>query len=344
MLIVAWGLAQKSAESIEDGTAGEALVVTVVQSDRTADVIADGVIRVLNEQVDGDVGGIVLNLLEDEIRDVAYDLVQSEQFQSVLLTSADRAQNYFLAELSDPDRATAPFGIYLEPGERINARIDEIPVVGGLIPELEIAPVEVEIIPADTFDDIRTGFSALLWAATWFFWIGLVLLVAGIAIAPRWKRYLPRALIGAGVLGLAIAFTLNFFGPRTVANFVPGGAEGGVGTLMEDVVVGTALAPITNILLTLGLIALGLAVAFILAVRWIPQLRPDRGDSTAGPDEGDGTASTDGEAQPEDDVDQTREMSAVPGVSPATVTDSDVTDVDDDGRPPSVPPRSQRDA
>lgn len=340
MVIVAWGLAQKSAESIENGTAGEALVVSVVQSEQTADVIADGVVTVLDEQIEGQVGAIVLNLLSDEIHDVVYDIVQSDQFQSVLLTSADRAQNYFLAELSDPDREPAPFGIYLELGERINSRIDEVPIVGPLIPELEFAPVEVEIIPADTFEDIRTGFSALLWAATWFIWIGIVLLAAGIAIAPRWKRFLPRALLAAGIVGLAIAFTLNFFGPRTVANFVPGGAEGGIGTLMEDVVVGTALAPITNILLTLALIALALAVIFILAVRWIPALRPDRGDNPEDGDESpDGPAVAPESGAVEDaDVASTREFAAVGDAGEAT------TEVIKGQQPPSVPPRSQRDS
>ncbi|WP_062078960.1 hypothetical protein [Demequina globuliformis] len=327
MLVVAWGLSQKSAESIENGTAGENLVVNVVQSPQTAEVIADGVVRALENQVDGQVGDLVLGLLDDQIHDLTEEAVKSEQFQSVLLTSADRAQNFFLAELSDPSREPAPFGIYLDPGERLNSRLDEVPVVGPFIPELEIDPVEVEIIPADTFEDIRTAYSALVWAATWFIWIGIAFIAAGIAIAPRWKRFLPRALVGAGILGLAVAFTLNFFGPSTIASFVPGGSAGGVGTLVEDVIADSALAPITNILLTLGLIALGLAIAFVLAVRYIPALGGRRDGDEDGHDHR-------GDLEPEPPVD-TREL--------ASVTPEQQARIDSGEQPPAVPPRTTRD-
>ncbi|WP_152648055.1 hypothetical protein [Demequina sediminicola] len=289
MVLVAWALSQKAAESIEEGTAAENLVVKVVESEQTAEVIANGLIKALDEQVDGQAGTLALNLLDDQIYDLTVDLVQSEQFQSVLLSSADRAQNFLLSEISDPDREPAPFGIYLDVGDRLNTRIDEIPVAGPFIPELEIDPVEVELIPADTFEDVRTGYQGLQWAATWFIWIGLALIAGGIAMAPKWKRFLPRALIGAGGIGVGIALTLNFFGPRTIAAFVPGGREGGAGTLVEDVIADTALKPVTNILLVLGLIALALALVFLLLLKFVPGLdgdRPVEGDATVGePDE-----------------------------------------------------------
>ncbi|MDE0572925.1 hypothetical protein ON058_05805 [Demequina sp. B12] len=296
MLVVAWALSQKAADSIEDGTAAENLVVSVVRSEQTAEVIANGVVLALENQVDGRIGTFALGLLEQQIHDLTVDAVESEAFQDLLLTGADRAQNVLLAEISDPEREPAPFGIYLDPGARLNDRINEIPVVGLLAPEITIEPVAVDIIDAETFEDVRSGYQALVWAAHWFGWIGAALIAGGIAIAPRWKWFLPRALVGAGAIGVGVALTLEYLGPRTIAAFVPGGPEGGLGTLIEDVVADAALAPLTTILLTLGLVALGIALAFVLALRFIPGGTEDDEPSPTLEDRQESEATTAGES------------------------------------------------
>ncbi|WP_084103380.1 hypothetical protein [Demequina sp. NBRC 110056] len=283
MMMVVWALAVNTVASIEDGSAADQLTARVLESPATADLVADQVQRMLEERIEGQVGGIALELLDEEIRELVVSVVGSDLVTGALSAGADRVQNRLFDEVSDPERTPGPFVIAVDLGERVNGRIDEVPVVGPLIPDIDLPEYEVEVIDAATFEDVRTGYSALTFAATWFVWIGLALIVGGIAAAPRWRWFLPRALVGAGALGLAIAFALGAVGPSTLASFMPGGADGGAGVLVEDVVATTALGPIVDVLMVLGIVALGIAALFWLLVRFVPALR-DREPSSRGPE------------------------------------------------------------
>ncbi|MFV0634882.1 hypothetical protein [Demequina sp.] len=294
MLMVVWALSVKTVHSIEDGTAADQLATRVLEAPETANLIADQVQAALVEQVEGRVGNLALVLLDAQIHGLIVDVVGSDFVTEAALSGANRVQNRLLDEVSDPDREMAPFTLSIDVGQRINSRLDEIPVVGALVPELDIPVFSADVIDAQTFEDVRTGFSALKFAATWFVWLGLVSIAGGIALAPRWRRFLPRALIGAGTLGVAISFALGSIGPRTLASFMPGGRDGGAGILVEDVVATTALQPIVDVLMRLGLVALVLAGVFWLALRFLPgqadseRTRPSQGaaDQTADPVEG----------------------------------------------------------
>lgn len=315
MLIVVWALSLQAVRSIEDGTAAEKLVTTTLESPQTADFVADQVQAALAEQIDSQAGDIALVLLDDQIHDGLVAFLQSDAFLTTVKTTGNAAQDRLLAAISDPDREPGPLAIDIELGSRINTAIDSIPVVGGFIPDIDFPEYSVEIVDAATFEDVRSGYAAMTWAATWFIWIGLVFIAAGVAVAPRWRRFLPRALVAAGLVGIAIALVLGTMGPRTVAAFMPGGRDGGLGTLVEDVVGDAALAPVTDILLTLGLIALALAAVWALAVRFVPGL----GERSIGA---------------ADEVTQTAEIRHVSEVPLGPSTEGD--------QPPSVKPRAPR--
>jgi len=269
MVIIGWGLSVKSVRAIEEGTATDALVAQVLESPETASLVADQLQAAIREQIDQDLVLAGLDLFESQIHDLLVTAVGSDLVTGTVSTGADRLSNRLLEEVSDGDREPAAFAISVDVGERVNARIDEVPVVGPLVPELDLPAYEVEIIDAQTFEDIRAAYGALTFAATWFVWLGLLLIAGGIALAPTWRWFAPRALVGAGVLGLAIAFALGSMGPPTIASFMPGGREGGAGVLVEDVIATTALGPIVDVLMTLGLVALGLAAAFWLVLRFL---------------------------------------------------------------------------
>ncbi|MFV0287718.1 MAG: hypothetical protein ACK5IM_15220 [Demequina sp.] len=323
MLIVTWALSLHAVRSIEDGTAAEKLVKTTLESPQTAEIVADKVQEMLAEQIDSTAGSIAVTLLDEQIHNAVVALLQSDAFQSTIKTAGNAAQDRLLAAISDPDREPGPLAIDIALGDRVNAAIDQIPVVGSFIPDITLPEYSVEIVDADTFEDVRSAYAALTWVATWFVWIGIVFIAAGIAIAPRWRRFLPRALLAAGLFGIAVSFVLGTMGPRTIAQFVPGGREGGLGTLIEDVIGDTALAPVTNILLTLGLIALGLAAVWALLLRYVPWFgeRTDPADADAGVDAA-------------GDVTDTAELAQVPSAGVAAASPGE--------QPPSVPPTEDR--
>ncbi|WP_297082888.1 hypothetical protein [uncultured Demequina sp.] len=269
MLIVAWGLSVKSVRSIEEGTATDALVTSVLESPETAALVADQVQAAIREQVDQEIVLAGLDLFDQQIHDVLVSAIGSEFVTGTVSTGVDRLSNRLLEEIADADREPAAFALSVDIGARVDARIDEIPVVGPLVPDLDLPAYEVEVIDAQTFEDVRAAYAALGFAATWFVWWGLVLIVGGIALAPTWRWFAPRALVGAGVIGLGIAFALGSMGPPTIASFMPGGRDGGAGVLVEDVIATTALGPIVDVLMTLGLVALVLAAVFWLVLRYL---------------------------------------------------------------------------
>ena len=280
MLIVAWALSLQTVNSIKDGTAAEQLVGTTLRSPQTANLVADKVQVVLTEQVESQVGDVALTLLDTQIHDAIVAFLQSDAFLNSTTTALNAAQDRLLAAVSDPDREPGPLEIDIDLGTRINGAIDTIPVVGTFVPDIDFPEYQVELVKADTFEDVRAGYAAMEFVATWFVWIGLLLIAAGVAVAPRWRRFLPRALIAAGLFGVAIAFVLGTMGARTIATFMPGGRDGGLGTLVEDVLGDVALRPVTDILLALGLIALGLAGVWVLLVRFVPGMAIEKDAAT----------------------------------------------------------------
>ncbi|WP_084078108.1 hypothetical protein [Demequina sp. NBRC 110057] len=329
MLIVAWALSLQAVRSIEDGTAAEKLVTTTLEAPETANLVADKVEDLLAEQIDSTVGDIALGLLDDQIHDAVVAFLQSDAFLSTVKTAGNAAQDRLLEAISDPDREPGPLAIDIALGDRVNDAIDEIPVVGAFIPSLDLPEYSVEIVDAATFEDVRSAYSAMTWVSTWFVWIGIAFIAAGIALAPRWRHFLPRALLAAGIFGIAVAFVLGTMGPRTIASFMPGGREGGLGTLIEDVIGDTALSPVTNVLLTLGLIALALAAVWALLLRFVPALGERRDADEAAAEAVEADAAHDGE------VTDTTELAQVPSAE-ALAPDAP------GDQPPSVPPAEER--
>ncbi|WP_084101122.1 hypothetical protein [Demequina sp. NBRC 110051] len=337
MLIVAWALSLQAVKSIENGTAAEKLVTTTLEAPQTAEFVADQVQAALAEQVESQAGDIALVLLDDQIHGGLVAVLQSDAFLGTITTAGNAAQDRLLAAISDPDREPGPLAIDIDLGTRINTAIDQIPVVGAFIPDIEFPEYSVEIVDADTFEDVRSGYAAMEWVATWFVWIGVTLIAAGVAVAPRWRRFLPRALLAAGLFGIAVAFVLGSMGPRTIASFMPGGRDGGLGTLIEDVIGDTALAPVTNVLLTLGLVALGLALIWALVMRFVPGMAGRDDPAPVDAEEADAVvADEDDESSAE--VTDTTEFESVPPTA-ATAVAQPTTD---GAQPPSIQPTEER--
>ena len=336
MLIVAWALSLQAVKSIENGTAAEKLVTTTLEAPQTAEFVADQVQAALAEQVESQAGDIALVLLDDQIHGGLVAVLQSDAFINTITTAGNAGQDRLLAAISDPDREPGPLAIDIDLGTRINTAIDQIPVVGGFIPEIEFPEYSVEIVDADTFEDVRSGYAAMTWVATWFVWIGILFIATGVAIAPRWRRFLPRALIAAGLFGIAVAFVLGSMGPRTIASFMPGGRDGGLGTLIEDVIGDTALAPVTNVLLTLGLVALGLALIWALVMRFVPGMAGRDEMASGDAEAADAVVAEDGD-EPSVEVTDTTEFESV---APTAATP--LAAPTDGAQPPSIEPTEER--
>jgi hypothetical protein len=274
MMIVTWGITSKSVEAIDNGQAAGKLTDKVLSSPAVADLAADKaeaqIYEQLSAQFDSRAFELVWGFAQEPIHDAIVSVIGSDFVANSAQAGADRAQAALVTALTEEDRPYGPLMLTIDISPRINARIDQVPVVGGIIPDITVPALEVEVIPADTFEDMRSAYSAAKAVATWFIWIGLALIALGVVVSPRRRWFLARSMLVAGVIVLAVGFAIGAMGAHTIARFMPGGTEGGLGTAVEDLLSDTAIPPIADLLIALGIAALILALLSALAGRFIP--------------------------------------------------------------------------
>ncbi|WP_062212239.1 hypothetical protein [Demequina oxidasica] len=285
MLIVTWAFASKSAEAVENGEAAANLTDKVLSSPAVADLVAtkaqEEIVSSVEEQFDNQLVNLALGLASGAIHDAIESAITSDFVTNAARAGADQVQTRLVAALTDPDRAYGPLELNIDVSPRINDRLDQVPLVGSFIPDVTVPPVSVEVVDAATFEDVRSSYGVLKWAATWFIWIGLLLIAVGVFASPRRRWFLSRAMLVAGVLVLAIGYTVSAIGASSIANLMPGGSEGGLGVVVNDLLSDTAIPPIADVLITLGFAALVLALIAALAVNYVPGLRTKYHESRA---------------------------------------------------------------
>jgi len=190
------------------------------------------------------------------LSDAIASLAQSEEFKDVVLAQVDAAQARLHDELARDERPQGPFVVSVDFSATVNDRLGEVPVVGSQIPDVAVAPVDVEIMSAQTFGKARTAYARLEFAKRYFLWAGLALIAIGIAVSTRRKFVIPKFLIAAGAMALGVAAVLAVTSPARLASGVPGGADGTWGSLLAQSFADEAIPGIRRTLAIAGLIAL----------------------------------------------------------------------------------------
>lgn len=277
MMIVTWAFSVKSVQAVESGEAAENLTATLLESPEVANLAADKATDQIHDQLqaqfDSQQFELLWGLAEQPIHNAIVNVIGSDFVADAAEKSAGRIEAGLVEALTQEDRPYGPLMLSVDVSPRINARIDQIPVVGTWLPNITVAPLETEVIEAQVFEDMRNAYGAAKAVAAWFIWIGLALVILGVYVSPRRRWFFARAMFVAGGLVLAIGFTINAIGAHTIASFMPGGADGGLGTTVDSLLSDAAIPPITSLLLRLGSAALLLAVLAVLVVRFVPAFR-----------------------------------------------------------------------
>jgi len=196
-----------TAEAITTGPAREALVDG--GSDLALGALADAGV---NTNVPG---------LETLVRQLVERIAHSETFVSVVHAQAASIRQQIVVQLNADGEG--PITVMLNFSEPVNAKLGDIPVVGSALPTIAVPAVPVEVMDADTADTARTLWTWLHFAAQWFGWMGLALLVVGYLVSFRKRWFLAKAFLALGVVSGLIWLVATLMDPRELANLVPGG-------------------------------------------------------------------------------------------------------------------------
>lgn len=264
-LVVAWLLSWMAINLIEDGAATESVVVVALESpavvDRIGTEVKDQAFDALADRgIDLDVWGV-----GDAAADSLTSLAQTDEFRDAVLDQVQTAREQLHDELTDPDRPRAPFDIAIDASELINDRIDELTGAVVDVPSLSVAPVRIEVVSADTFEKVRTGYARVEFAKKYFLWAGLAFIVLGLLVSTRKRFVIAKFLAAVGVFCLIAYAALTLVGPAGLSGWLPDGGDESWGTVFADLIAEDALPAITGrLLLASGLALAGAAVATLL--------------------------------------------------------------------------------
>jgi len=271
-LIASWAVSNVVVNSVKDGTAVMSLAGRLMDSPAVLDQISAYLSDAAVGQLDVPVLDAVSADIDSTVREGVDDLVHSEEFTSEVESQIAAAHTDFADALTADAREPAPFVLYLDATPLVNDRIDSIPLVGSLAPDLALAPVPVEVLDTEAFEDTRTVYRFIEFAAKWFLWAGIALVLVGILISPRKRWFIAKFLLAVGVLFLGVWAVLTFNDPQMVAGWLPGGESGVVGTVVVETFTSDTTPSITQRILWWGVISLaGSAVFALIAARLKPK-------------------------------------------------------------------------
>ncbi|WP_297082890.1 hypothetical protein [uncultured Demequina sp.] len=265
-LVAAWAVSSVVVNAVEDGTALRGIAERALDTPAVRAAIAsDATDRALGAIADAGAGAVV-PLVEGAIATGIDAAVDSPGFKEAALDAVDDAHAQFTEALTDALREPAPLVIEVDVSDAINARIDDLPAVGEVIPEVTVPPVAVEALDAETFETTRSAYARIAWTAAWGLWCGIASLTIGILVSARRRWFVPKVLLALGVISLAFGAAIAVLGPETITRFVPGGDDGALSTLWRDVLTEEAAPVVMRRATWLGAAALaGAAVAAAFA-------------------------------------------------------------------------------
>lgn len=254
--VVMWGGSWVALTAIDDGAVARTLVRSALSTPAVTAAIGEAIetqasASLARQGIDVEAPGISMQL-----SDSIGALATSKEFKTAVLAEVDAAQSRLSEELSRDDRAEGPFVVSVDITAMVNDRLEEVFVTGSETPEATLAPVEVEMVSAKTFEEARTAYSRLEYAKSLFLWAGLVFVGLGLAVSTRRHFVVPKFLIAAGAMTWAVVAVLTFASSARLTSLLPGGEEGTWGSLLAQSFADDALPGIRRTLAIVGLVAL----------------------------------------------------------------------------------------
>lgn len=275
LLVAAWALSWTLLRVVDDGAVARGIAETALENPAVSAGIADQMQAATERELQRTGVDIEALGLSDALDRLLQAMASSEGFRDALVAQIDANRADLQAELAAPDRPEGPFALSFDVSQEVNERVDTLAIIGETLPEVAIAPVEVEVVSAERFEQARSAYAGMSLARDWFGWAGLGSILLGLLVSPRRQYVLAKFFLTVGVLGLLVFIVLTFVGPLTVAGWLPGGEEGFLGRFILPLVSEEAISGVTSRIGLVALISLGVGgLAWLLG--WLVGPRDGR--------------------------------------------------------------------
>jgi len=224
--VVAWGGAWLLLAAVDDGVVARTMARTALATPSVSATIADEMMTRTTYSLSSH--GIDLKALgaEAAVRTALAEWTKSEDFRQTVLDQVDAASEKLREDLASPDRPQGPFTISIDISGTVNKQLGEVPVIGSRIPTVAVAPVQVEVVSADSFTKARSAYSRLEFANRYFLWIGGAFVALALAVSARRSYVIAKFLMAVGAMALVLVAVVTILTPGRLASFMPGGDQG----------------------------------------------------------------------------------------------------------------------
>ncbi|WP_062212236.1 hypothetical protein [Demequina oxidasica] len=264
LLVATWAVSQVAVKAVEDGSAAVSITAAIFDSPAAlgdiGDELGDAAVKAIGENsINVEALG-----LDGLVHDQVTALVQSDEFANEVERQVADSHEQFTDALTDDARTPGPMILMLDLTGVVNDRLDGVPVVGSLIPELALNPIPVEVASEEVTEDARSAYGFMEFAATWFLWSGIAFMVLGMLISARKRWFIPKTLLAVGIMSLGVWALLTFTSPQTIAGWFPGGEESSVGSIVVQTFTAESAPSIATRMLWWAVISLGGSAIFAL--------------------------------------------------------------------------------
>lgn len=273
-LIASWAVAGVVVRAVEDGTAVTGIVERSLEDPAVVEALGDSVTQAALGALDK--RGIDLERLRlDELfGNLVTEAVDSDVFATAVLLVVEASHEQLSEQLTASLASPAPLVIEVDLSTWVNTQIDGIPVVGAVVPDVQVPSVTFTVLDAATFQEVRSAYDLVEFFAVWALWIGIAVVVIGMFVTGRLRWFLTKL---GGVLG-AIAgglyLLLHYGGLESLAAVLLGGSNSTLAHLVTGVVTEAAVPALELRLLTVAAWSLiGGLIFFLIGVLTMPRPR-----------------------------------------------------------------------
>lgn len=259
--VVAWLVSFLALRALEDGSLARGVARAALASPSVTSTIAGELEQAALAGLASQGIDLASVGLGDALGPVMSELAGSATFRDAVLAQVDDVNAQVVAELAEPGRAPGPIVVSVNASPAVNDALRDLPLVGGTLPQLTVAPVDVPVMSSDAAERARDGYARLDFGRDWLGWIGLIFLAGGFLISTRPAYVAGKFLIATGAFSLALALAAVVASPDRLVGLLPGGAD--AGAALRDALGEIGLDGWARLLGIVGVSALALGAAAV---------------------------------------------------------------------------------